>query len=98
MKNKIYVGNCLKVMKKFKKNSVNCVVTSPPYFGLRSYGTIPQIYGGDLNHDHKWIQYKQRAKSGGKKSDKVKIKGRTLSWTIKLLAIETILLIVWLFL
>lgn len=30
--------------------------------------------------------------------DKVKIKGRALSWTIKLLAIETILLIVWLFL
>jgi len=30
--------------------------------------------------------------------DKVKIKGRALSWTIKLLAIETIALIVWLFL
>jgi len=30
--------------------------------------------------------------------EKVKIKGHTLSWTVKLLAIETILLIVWLFL
>jgi hypothetical protein len=30
--------------------------------------------------------------------DKVRIKGRTLSWTIKLLALETISLIVWLFL
>lgn len=32
--------------------SVNCVVTSPPYFGLRAYGTEPQIWGGDPQCAH----------------------------------------------
>ncbi len=34
--------------------SVHCVVTSPPYWGLRSYGTPPQVWGGDLGCDHDW--------------------------------------------
>jgi DNA modification methylase len=28
-------------------DSVHCVVTSPPYWGLRDYGTPPQVWGGD---------------------------------------------------
>ena len=32
--------------------SVQCVVTSPPYFGLRAYGTDPQVWGGDPEHPH----------------------------------------------
>ena len=28
-------------------NYVQCVVTSPPYFGLRDYGLEPQVWGGD---------------------------------------------------
>lgn len=36
-------GNCLDVMKKLKAGSVNCCVTSPPYFGLRDYGNEEQI-------------------------------------------------------
>lgn len=35
--NKIYCGNCLDVMKGFKDKSVNCVITSPPYWQLRDY-------------------------------------------------------------
>lgn len=31
--------------------SVQCVVTSPPYYGLRDYGTAKWV-GGDLNCDH----------------------------------------------
>lgn len=34
---KIILGNCLDVLKKRKDNSIHCVITSPPYFGLRSY-------------------------------------------------------------
>jgi DNA modification methylase len=34
--------------------SVNCVVTSPPYWGLRAYGTDPQIWGGDPECAHGW--------------------------------------------
>lgn len=32
--------------------SVNCVVTSPPYYGLRDYGTAEWV-GGDPDCDHK---------------------------------------------
>ena len=34
--------------------SVDCVVTSPPYWGLRSYGTPPQIWNGDDECEHEW--------------------------------------------
>lgn len=35
--NKIYCGDCLEVLKTFPDNSIDCVVTSPPYYNLRSY-------------------------------------------------------------
>jgi len=33
--NKIYIGDALEVLKTFPDEWVNCVVTSPPYWGLR---------------------------------------------------------------
>lgn len=33
----IYQGDCLDVLRGLRENTVNCCVTSPPYFGLRSY-------------------------------------------------------------
>ena len=41
--NKIYCGDALTVLQTFPNESVNCVVTSPPYYGLRNYGTDKQI-------------------------------------------------------
>lgn len=41
--NKIYQGNCLEVLKTFEDNSIDCGVSSPPYYGLRDYGTEEQI-------------------------------------------------------
>jgi DNA modification methylase len=41
--NKIYNENCLTGLKKLPDNIVDCCVTSPPYFGLRDYGTDEQI-------------------------------------------------------
>ena len=35
-------------------DSVHCCVTSPPYWGLRDYGTPPQIWGGDPDCRHRW--------------------------------------------
>lgn len=37
--NHIYHGNCLEVLKTLPDNSVDCCVTSSPYWGLRDYGT-----------------------------------------------------------
>lgn len=41
--NHIYQGDCLEVLKAFSDRSVNCCVTSPPYYGLRDYGVDKQI-------------------------------------------------------
>lgn len=36
-------GDCLEVMRTLPDESVNCIVTSPPYWGLRDYGHEGQI-------------------------------------------------------
>ena len=40
---KIYQGDCLEVLKTFEDNSIDCCVTSPPYYALRDYGVDGQI-------------------------------------------------------
>lgn len=42
-KSRIICGDSLTVLKTLPDESVNCVVTSPPYFGLRDYGIEGQI-------------------------------------------------------
>lgn len=39
----ILVGDCLESVRDLPDQSVNCCVTSPPYFGLRDYGHAGQI-------------------------------------------------------
>ncbi len=52
------------------------VITSSPYYGLRSYLTVPQIWGGDETCEHDWITSTKKGISGGTKSKKVQIKGK----------------------
>lgn len=40
---RVIVGDCIESMKGLPDQSVNCCVTSPPYFGLRDYGVDGQI-------------------------------------------------------
>lgn len=40
---KVYLGDSLEVIKSFPDNSIDCCVTSPPYYGLRDYGVDGQI-------------------------------------------------------
>jgi len=40
---KIYQGDCISVLKTLPAESVNCCVTSPPYWGLRDYGVDGQL-------------------------------------------------------
>lgn len=49
--NKIIQGNALEVLKTLESESVNCVVTSPPYWSLRDYGTA-HWEGGNPNCEH----------------------------------------------
>jgi DNA modification methylase len=48
----IRIGDCRDVLRQMPADSVHCCVTSPPYFGLRDYGTA-QWDGGDAECDHK---------------------------------------------
>jgi DNA modification methylase len=48
----IYTGDCLDILPTLDGESVQCCVTSPPYWGLRDYGTAVWE-GGDSECDHK---------------------------------------------
>jgi DNA modification methylase len=55
---RVLVGHVLARLADLPNESVHCVVTSPPYYGLRSYGTEPQVWGGgkDCRHDFQMEQ------------------------------------------
>lgn len=40
---KVLIGDCRETLAKLEPNSVQCCVTSPPYYGLRDYGHDGQI-------------------------------------------------------
>jgi DNA modification methylase len=66
------LGDCLQVMQTMPDRSVHCCVTSPPYFGLRDYGT-GRWEGGDPACDHQKVQDPIKAVAtstlgGGKKT------------------------------
>lgn len=47
----ILQGDCIESLKKLEDQSINTCITSPPYWGLRDYGTA-EWDGGDINCDH----------------------------------------------
>lgn len=55
----IIQGDCIEGMKTLPDESVHCVVTSPPYYGLRDYGTATWD-GGNADCDH-IPQFKHRS-------------------------------------
>ena len=49
---KLYQGDVLQVLKALPSESVHCVVTSPPYWGLRDYGIDKTMeLGSEKNPD-----------------------------------------------
>jgi DNA modification methylase len=56
---RLYHGDALEILERLPSQSVHCAVTSPPYWGLRDYGT-GTWNGGDSNCPHKpgddWYQ------------------------------------------
>lgn len=50
----IVVGDVRASLKMMPERFVNTCVTSPPYFGLRNYGTPAQVWGGDAVCHHAW--------------------------------------------
>ena len=46
--NKIYNEDCLSTLKKIDNNSIDCVVTSPPYYNLRAYTDDEKEIGREM--------------------------------------------------
>lgn len=57
-------GDALTVLRTLKSESVNCVICSPPYWGLRDYGTPSVVFGGDPECDHEWTSHVKPAANG----------------------------------
>jgi len=82
MKITLIQGHVLEALKKIPDNSIDCIVTSPPYWGLRKYpDSANVVWGGDPNCQHEWEveETKRPNLSGGKDNDfakeKLAIKG-----------------------
>jgi len=58
--NTVQCGDCREIMATYPEDSVDLVVTSPPYWGLRDYGGSPQVYGGNPTCEHQWVDKKAK--------------------------------------
>ena len=61
----IYCGDSLDVLKDMSDERIDCCITSPPYWGLRDYGTA-EWEGGDAECEH--IQSEN--KHGGERANR----------------------------
>ena len=52
---RIYRGDALSITKSFPDCVFDCIITSPPYWGLRDYQTEPLIWDGDSSCSHEWV-------------------------------------------
>lgn len=50
---KLYLGHVVKALGLIPEKSVQCVVTSPPYWGLRSYTPDIVVLRGDIPEDER---------------------------------------------
>jgi site-specific DNA-methyltransferase (adenine-specific) len=52
-RNRVLVGDALTRLRELQSGSIDCVITSPPYFGLRNYGVTGQL--GAEAHIDGWV-------------------------------------------
>lgn len=55
---KLILGDCMDILPTLEP--VHCVVTSPPYWGLRDYGLPPLAWGGDKDCWHEWGEWSEK--------------------------------------
>ena len=66
--NKVYIGDALTLAKQLPDNFVDCIICSPPYWGLRNYETDSLIWDGNENCNHSFDDKIEIKRSGGKRS------------------------------
>lgn len=58
-------GDALLVLRTLPDESVQCCITSPPYWGLRDYGIAPIIWDAIEGCEHEWGNELKTTNSGG---------------------------------
>lgn len=81
--NKVYLGHVLDVLRSWPDGFIDCVFTSPPYWGLRSYGTPPQIWDGDPDCKHEWSETSRHPKMDTRSPEEKAKNGATVGNNIK---------------
>ena len=82
-------GDCRAVLAGMEAESVQCVVTSPPYWSLRDYGLEPSVWGGDAACKHVWEAIVIADKTGKHRDTDErrayldKVSGGLASWTTR---------------
>ena len=75
----LYNSSCFKMIE-LADNSVQCVVTSPPYWGLRKYKAPDMVFGGDKNCEHEWLS-KSHNQANNNGTGKSTLQGRGVKTT-----------------
>jgi DNA modification methylase len=62
----LYQGHVIDVLKTLPEKSIYTCVTSPPYWGLRDYGTLPLVWPGSglPNCEHIWEPIELKSRGG----------------------------------
>ncbi len=63
----VLLGDALQQLKTLPDGCVDLVVSSPPYYNLRNYGTPPVIYGGDPGCEHDFVETERVRRSSDSK-------------------------------
>lgn len=81
MEYEIKTGNCVEVMSKMDADSVDTIITSPPYWGLRDYGGDGQVWGShlctrddDTYVSHEWDVYERPSENSRKNDNSLQLK------------------------
>ena len=74
----IRVGHAIDLLREIPDDTIDLVVTSPPYWGLRDYKTDPVVFGGDTECEHEWhdnMSWQRRSNDDGKSEKQASNKG-----------------------
>jgi len=77
----IHVGDCIEQMRNIPDESVDTVITSPPYWGLRDYGGDGRVWGnrycdreGVIFPNHEWEGYTRPSENTRKNNNSLQLK------------------------
>jgi DNA modification methylase len=75
----LWHGDVIECLREVSNESVHCVITSPPYWGLREYKSFgipidPVVWGGYPAHEHVWGEVVNHRGAGGPQVPQTKYK------------------------